>query len=173
MTSAYVATVARFVVLAALHVLVFAHLGEATAWGPYAQAMVYPLVVVLLPVAMPSPLVLLVGFALGTVIDFSLGTYGLHAAALVLTAFVRRLVLGLVEPREGYGVEDSPTRRRYGTTWFARYAAIVLGVHVLTFFAIEAFTLVYLVEILLRALGSFCVSVLLIMVYVLVLDPKR
>ena len=112
---AYLATAIRFVILAALHVLVFAHLGEATAWGPYAQVLLYPLVIVLLPVGTPSVVVLLIAFALGCAIDFPLGTYGLHAAALVLMGFARRLVLGLTEPREGYGVDMSPTRRALGT----------------------------------------------------------
>ena len=144
MSSAYVATAVRFVVLAALHILVFAHLGEATAWGPYVQVVLYPLVILLLPVGTPSVLVLLLAFALGSVIDFSLGTYGLHAAALVLSGFVRRLLLGILEPREGYGVDVSPTRRRFGMTWFARYAALFMLIHLLTLFAVEAFTFVYL-----------------------------
>ena len=173
MSSAYVATAIRFVVLAALHVLVFAHLGEATLWGPYVQVVLYPLVIMLLPVGTPSVLVLLIAFALGSVIDFSLGTYGLHAAALVLTAFLRRLLLGILEPREGYGVDVAPTRRRFGMTWFARYAALFLGIHLLAFFAIEAFSFVYWGEILLRTAGSFCVSLLLILLYVLVFDPRR
>ena len=173
MTSAYLATAVRFGAFAALHVLVFAHLGEATTWGPYVQVVLYPIVILLLPVGMPSALVIVLGFLLGSVIDFSLGTYGLHAAALVLTAFLRRLVLGILEPREGYSVEVSPTRARFGTAWFARYAALLLAIHLVTFFAIEAFTFVYLGEVLLRAAGSFCVSMLLLLLYVLVVDPKR
>ena len=173
MSSAYVATAIRFVILAALHVLVFAHLGEATAWGPYAQVLLYPLVIVLLPVGTPSPVVLVIAFALGCAIDFPLGTYGLHAAALVLVAFLRRLLLGLTEPREGYGVDMSPTRHALGFGWFVRYAALMFGVHALAFFAIEAFTFVYFFEVLLRAVGSFCVSMMLAILYVLVLDPRR
>ena len=173
MSSAYLATAVRFVVLAALHVLVFAHLGEATTWGPYVQVVLYPLAIMLLPVGTPSVLVLLIAFALGSVIDFSLGTYGLHAAALVLSGFARRLLLGLLEPREGYGADVSPTRGRFGTAWFARYAALYLVIHLLAFFAIEAFTFVYWGEILLRTAGSFCVSMLLILLYALVLDPRR
>ena len=173
MSSAYLATAVRFVVLAALHVLVFAHLGEATAWGPYAQVLLYPLVVMLLPVGTPSVVVLAVAFALGCAIDFPLGTYGLHAAALVFVAFVRRLILGLTEPREGYGVDTVPTRRELGTAWFARYTALMIGTHALAFFAIEAFTFVYFFEVLLRAAGSFCVSMVLVLLYALVVDPRR
>lgn len=172
-SNAYLATAIRFVFFAALQVLVFAHIGEGTAWGPYAQVLLYPLVILLLPVGMPSPIVIIIAFLLGLAIDVPLGTYGVHAGALVFTAFVRRAVLGILEPREGYSVEQSPTRAAFGMRWFAGYAALLMGVHLLTYFALEAFTLVYLGEILARAGGSFCVSLILILLYVLVLDPKR
>ncbi len=172
-SNAYVSTTIRFLVLAALQVLVFAHVGEGTVWGRYAQVMLYPLVILLLPVGLPSALVILIGFALGCAIDLALGTYGVHAGALVLTAFARRAALGILEPREGYSVDQSPTRAAFGLQWFTSYAALLMGVHLLTYFALEAFTVLYFVEIVLRAAGSFCVSMLLILLYVLVLDPKQ
>ncbi len=171
-SNAYLSTALRFVLFAALQILVFAHLGEATAWGPYAQVMLYPVVILLLPVQMASVFVLLLAFLLGCVIDFSLGTYGLHASALVLMAFARRLVLGLLEPREGYGIDQSPTRKALGIQWFATYAGLLLAVHLLTFFAVEAFTFVYIVQILARSIGSFCVSMTLMLLYIVVLDPR-
>lgn len=168
----YVATAWRFLGLAALQVLVFSQIGQNTAWGPYAQVMLYPLVILLLPVGMPSMLVLLIAFALGCAIDFPLGTYGIHAAALVLTAFSRRAALGLLQPREGYSVDQSPTRKAFGMRWFAGYAALLMAIHLIAFFAIEAFTLVYFWTILLRALGSWCVSMTLLWLYMLVFDPR-
>ena len=172
-SNAYVSSALRFVVLVALQVLVLAHVGEGTVWGRYAQIILYPLIILLLPVGMPSALVVLIGFVVGTAVDVPLGTYGVHAGALVLTAFARRGVLGILEPREGYTVDQSPTRAALGFQWFATYAAVLMGIHTLTYFALEAFTFVYFVEIVLRALGSFCVSMILILMYVLVLDPKR
>ena len=166
------ATAVRFAVLAALQVLVFARIGAGEAWAPYAQALLYPLTVVMMPVATPTVIVLFVAFALGLAIDVPLGTYGVHAGALVVTAFVRGAALALVEPREGYAVGASPTRRAYGLQWWAGYAAILFGVHCVAFHALEVFTLVYFGEIVLRALGSFCVSMLLALGYVLVFDPK-
>ena len=173
LSNAYVATALRFVVLVALQVLVFAHVGEGTAWGPYAQVLLYPLVILLLPVGLPSIACVVLGFVVGSAVDVPLGTYGVHAGALVATAFARRTVLGVLEPREGYAVEQSPTRAAFGMRWFATYAAVLMGVHCLTYFALETFTLVYLGEILLRALGSFGASMLLVLLYALVLDPKR
>lgn len=166
------AAAVRFVVLAVLQVLVFSRVGAGEAWAPYAQALLYPLTILLLPVATPTVIVLFVAFALGLTIDVPLGTYGVHAGALVSTAFARGAALALTEPREGYAVGASPTRRAYGLQWWAGYAAILFGVHCLAYQALEVFTLVYAGEIFLRAVGSFCVSMLLALAYVLVFDPR-
>lgn len=167
-----VATAVRFAVFAALQTLVLARVGVGEAWGAYAQPLLYPLVILLLPVGTPTVFVLLIAFALGLTVDVSLGTYGMHAAALVLTGFARGLALALLEPREGYAVNASPTRAAFGLRWWAAYGAIMLGVHCLAYFAVEVFTFVFLGEILLRALGSFAVSYALAMLYVLVVNPR-
>ena len=166
------ATALRFGVFAALQVLVLSRVGLGSAWGAYLQPLLYPVVILLLPVGMPTVFVLLIAFALGTAVDVPLGTYGVHAAALLVTAFARGLALALLEPREGYAVGQSPNRATFGWRWFVSYAAILLGVHVLTYFSIEVFTFVFFGEILLRALGSFVVSLALVILYVAVFDPR-
>lgn len=165
-------SLARFVLLALLQVLVLSRVGLGEDWSPYLQPLVYPLVVILLPVGMPTPIVLFVAFALGLSVDIPLGTYGVHAAALVVTAFARGVTLAIVEPREGYATGQSPTRAQFGWRWFLGYAAILMAVHTFTFFAIETFTFVYITQIALRAAGSFGVSMLLILVYMVVFDPR-
>jgi len=168
----YIAASFRFVVLAAVQVLVLSRIGVGEEWARYFQLLLYPLVILLLPVSLPSVIVLLISFVLGMCIDVPLGTLGIHTSALVLTAFARGLVLALLEPREGYQVDHSPTRAQFGFQWFLSYAAMLMGIHCFTFFAVETFTFVYLGEILLRALGSFGVSMILIVLYVIILDPK-
>lgn len=171
--SPYLSTLVRFGLLAALQILVLSRIGVGEAWGAYAQALLYPLVILLLPVGMPTVFVLLLAFVLGMTVDVFLGTYGMHAAALVVTGFARSLVLAILEPREGYAVEQVANRATFGWRWFVSYAAILMGIHTLVFFSIEVFTFVFFGEILLRALGSFIVSMVLILLYMLVLDPKR
>ncbi len=162
----------RFILLAALQVLVLARVGMGEEWALYLQPLLYPLVVLLLPLGMPTPLVLFVAFALGTSVDVPLGTYGVHTGALLVTAFSRGAALAIVEPREGYSIGQSPTRAQFGWRWFLGYAAILMAVHTFTFFAIEVFTFVYFSQIILRALGSFCVSMILVLVYMVVFDPR-
>ncbi|MFK8055256.1 MAG: hypothetical protein AB8F78_03965 [Saprospiraceae bacterium] len=168
----YISTAFRFVVLAALQVLVLSRIGVSEDWGRYLQVLFYPLVILLLPINLPTVIVLIISFALGMCIDVPLGTLGIHTSALVLTGFARSLVLAILEPREGYQVDQSPTKAEFGFQWFISYAAILMGVHCFTFFAVETFTFVFIGEILLRALGSFSVSMILIFLYVIILDPE-
>lgn len=171
-SSPYFSTAIRFIVLAALQVLVLSRVGIGEEWGRYLQALMYPLVILLLPINLPTVVVLIIAFALGMSIDIPLGTLGIHTSALVLTGFARSLVLALLEPREGYQVDHSPTKAEFGYRWFISYAAMLMGLHCFTYFAVETFTFVYLGEILLRALGSFSVSMILLLLYVVIFDPK-
>jgi len=168
----YISTALRFLVLAALQVLVLSRIGLGEAWGRYLQVLLYPLVILLLPINLPTVIVLIISFALGLCIDVPLGSLGVHASALVLTGFARGLVLAILEPREGYQVDQSPTKSQFGLQWFTSYAAILMAVHCFTFFAVETFTFVYIGEILLRAIGSFSISMILIFLYMIILDPK-
>ncbi len=171
--SSYVSTAVRFVVLVLLQTQVLSRIGLEQAWGEYVQALLYPLVILLLPVGMPTVLVLLLAFALGFSVDVLNASYGIHAAAMVFTAFTRSLVLALLEPREGYAVGQIANSATFGLRWFATYAASLLAVHTLVYFSIEVFTFVFLGKILLQALGSFCVSMLLILLYMVVFNPRH
>ncbi len=168
----YISSAIRFVVLVAVQLLVLSRIGAGEEWARYFQVILYPLVIILLPINLPSVIVLLISFALGMSIDIPLGMLGIHSSALVLMGFARGLVLAILEPREGYQVDSSPTKAAFGFRWFISYSAILLAIHCFTLFAVEAFTFVYIGEILLRTLGSFSVSMIMVFLYVLIFNPK-
>ncbi len=170
--SPYISTALRFIVLGAFQVLILSRIGVGEEWGRYLQVLLYPLVIIFLPINLPTVIVLFISFALGMCIDVPMGTLGIHTSALVLTGFARSLVLAILEPREGYQVDHSPTKAEFGFQWFFSYAAILMAIHCFAFFAIETFTFVYIGEILLRAVGSFSVSMILVLLYVIILDPE-
>lgn len=171
--NSYTSSAVRFVVFALIQLLVLSRIGAGEEWARYFQVLLYPLVIILLPINLPSVLVLLISFALGMTIDVPLGMLGIHSSALVLMGFARGLVLALLEPREGYQVDNSPTKAEFGFQWFISYSAILMAIHCFTLFTVEAFTFVYIGEILLRTLGSFGVSMILVILYVLIFNPKR
>lgn len=102
----------------------------------------YIALVVLLPLRARPLWVLVLGFVLGAFVDFFEGTMGLHTAATVLTAWLRRPVMNLTLGKDA--VEDAvgmPSGRSLGGGRFSRYSAAVVFLHSFVFFNLEALTL--------------------------------
>ncbi|MDR2894027.1 MAG: rod shape-determining protein MreD [Alistipes sp.] len=98
--------------------------------------------VVLLPPSARPLGVLLLGLGTGATVDFFEGTIGLHTAATLFTAYVRRwamsVTLGHEALEEGIAM---PSPKVSGSGRFFRYAALIVAIHCVAFFSLEALTL--------------------------------
>jgi rod shape-determining protein MreD len=74
-----------FIVLILLQVLLFNNIQFSGYVNPY----VYIMFILLLPVEMPSWLLLMLSFFTGLIVDLFCGTPGMHSSATVLAGFVR------------------------------------------------------------------------------------
>ena len=90
-----------------------------------------------LPIQLARPWVLLLGFALGFTSDLFYNTGGLHAAACVLTGFVRGAQLRVIRPRDGYDTLDTVSGHRMGWAWWGLATVPLVLVHHLALFWIE------------------------------------
>ena len=115
----------------------------------------------------------LIGFGVGLLIDASYNSPGVHAAACLVTAIIRPLVLAIYEPREGYNVSHSLTINSYGTIWFLKYAGTLLFIHLFVYFTLEIFTPAYTLEIIGRTVATFIFSLFLMMMYMILAQPKK
>jgi hypothetical protein len=111
-------------------------------------------------------------FVLGIAVDMFYDSPGLHASALVLLAYIRKYILKFLEPVDGYSIESTPTIRKYGFNWFLIYSSLLMFIHLFVFFSLEAFSFVYFFDIILKTIFSFIFSQIIIIVYVLILNPK-
>ena len=100
-------------------------------------------------------------------------TWGVHASASVFTAYIRSFVFRIFEPRGGYNINLSPTAKSLGPSWFFQYASAMMFLHLFFYFSVEAFTFVYIVDILLKTMISFIVSMMFLMVFELIFRPKE
>jgi hypothetical protein len=159
--------------LAFAQVLIFKRV--AFHWGDFAfiHFIIYPLFIILLPTKLSRPLVILLGFIIGIFVDLFYDSPGIHASAGVFTAYARGLVLDLLEPYEGYNLNDSPTMETMGISWFMSYSSILLGLHLLYYFSMEAFSFVYIFEILMNTIFSFIASFIILMLFLLIFRPKQ
>ena len=173
MNSAVGIHIFRFAMLLLLQGLILKRISAGWMGYVYFDVLLYPLFIILLPLRTPRPLVMISAFLLGLGVDLFYGTIGLHAAASVLTAYLRAFILSQLEPREGYNVNLSPTKAQLGAPWFFRYASIMLGIHLLAYFSIDAFSPVFFTDIVAKTLYSFIFSMFFISIIVLIFNPKQ
>jgi hypothetical protein len=139
----------------------------------YVHMLIYPLFILLLPLKTPRSLVIALGFLLGIGVDLFYNSPGVHASALVFTAYLRGLILRILAPYEGYNVEDSPTLVTMGFTWYISYIAITMILHIFFYFSVEAFSFVYFTEIALNTLFSYFATFIIILILDLIFRMKH
>ena len=129
----------------------------------YINPYIYILFVLLLPVSMPRYAVVLLGFFIGLVVDIFSNTLGMHAAATTFMAFARPYVVELISSRE-MDKSDYPGLHQYGFQWFLYYTAILVFLHHIFFFYVEAFTFTNFIHTFVRSLLSSIFSIFLIVI---------
>lgn len=163
----------RFIVVLLLQVLVLKPLsgGWMTNYF-YLNILLYPLIIILLPMRTPQIAVLMIGFFLGLMVDMFYDSPGVHASATVATAFLRIWLLAKMEPRDGYQLNVGPSQERFGFSWFARYASIMMIFHLFVYFMVETFALEYIFWILVKTLYTFFWSIIAIFLFTQVWNTK-
>ena len=148
-----------FILLLLLQILLFNNIQFSGYVNPY----VYIMFILLLPIEIPSWILLLISFGTGLIIDFFSGTPGIQASATVLAGFVRPYVLRIISPREGYEPGSDPSLSIYGLRWFLIYASIIVLIHHTLLFYVEVFRFIDFFRTLLRVLLSSIFSIIFIL----------
>ncbi|MEM0994007.1 MAG: rod shape-determining protein MreD [Bacteroidota bacterium] len=169
--SIIITNVVRFFALVLIQILILKQVVIAEGFWNSFRFIIYPLFILLLPFNINRLLLIFLGFLIGLTVDIFYDTPGVHASASTLIAFLRGRVLKILEPKGGYNVNFSPTRNRMGNSWFVPYVSILLFIHLLTYFSMEAFTLVYFVQILQNTFFSFFASFSIIMIFQIIFNP--
>lgn len=104
------------------------------------------------------------GFVLGIFMDMFYDTQGMHAAACVFMAYCRPWVRGIFAPHGGYDLDSYPTVLYMGWGWFLSYGFVLILLHHLLLFYIEAAQFDKFFSTLLRVLLSTISSLLFVVV---------
>jgi hypothetical protein len=160
----------RFVLLWAVQVLVLK--AVAVTASPWLHAYIYPLFIFLLPITTPTPVAVLLAFALGMSIDIFYDSPGVHAGASVFTAWFRTILLGLMEPRTGYSGNQIPSKYYFGMQWFLQFSGVMMAVHLLIYFSLDAFSFVYFFQIIGKTITAFLLSMMFVLIFQQLFDPK-
>ena len=150
-----------FIILILLQVLLFNNIQFSGYVNPY----VYLMFILLLPVEIPSWILLLLSFGTGFIIDLFSGSPGMHASATLLAGFVRPYILTIISPRDGYEGRSEPSILNFGFRWFLTYAVLIVIVHHTALFYLEVFRFTDFFRTLLRVMLSSLFTVIFIMVF--------
>lgn len=150
----------RFILLAALQVLVFNNILLFDLLHPY----VYIFFILLLPVFMPHWLVLMLSFLLGLIVDLFLHTPGIHAGASVLLAFLRRPVFRMFKQPDDLEPGEEPHIPTLDLGQFLLYNGILTLVHHTFLYLVEAFRFGLFGQSLLNALVNTGITLLLLLI---------
>lgn len=94
----------------------------------------------LLPMSLslPMPLMLLIAFVIGFFVDLFYDTIGIHTFACVAIMFLRPKIITILTPLGGYDKIDELTISSMGVRWFITYTTILVLLHTLCVFILEA-----------------------------------
>ena len=124
-----------FILLMVLQVVLFNNIQFSGYVNPY----IYIMFIILLPVEIPSWLLLLLSFGTGMLLDLFSGSPGMHSSATLLAGFVRPYILRIISPRDGYEARSEPSMLNYGLRWFLSYTVLIVLVHHTALFYLEVF----------------------------------
>lgn len=162
----------RFLLLVLIQGLILKRIAFNFGDFGFVHFFIYPILILILPLSTPRALVLVIGFLLGLSVDIFYDSIGVHASAAVFLAYIRPFVLNVLEPYEGYGVNAKPLISSMEFGWFLTYSSILLGLFTFFYFSVEAFSFVYIREILLNSIFSFIASLVLTLLLLFIFNPK-
>ena len=120
----------------------------------YAFCFIYIACILLLPNETSLTWLLLVAFMTGFVVDIFYNTPGMHAAATVLMAYVRPLIVRAQIDVPGLESRIEFSLRELGTGAFFRYVFVLALIHHTALFSIEASSLSLIIPTLVRVGAS-------------------
>lgn len=162
----------RFIIIVLVQVVLLNRINIGGSLN-YFHFFLYPVFILYLPLKLQRFVIILLAFLLGITLDLFYNSPGVHASACLFTAFVRKYVLRLLEPIEGYNKEHDLSIYKMGIIWVASYTAILLLVHLIWYFSLEAFSFIYIKEITLSTIFSFITSYIVIILFLLIFNPKQ
>jgi rod shape-determining protein MreD len=159
----------RFIALLFFQVLILDHI----ELGGYLNPFLYILFIIMLPFETPEWLVLLLGFFLGLVIDMFTDTLGMHTTATVFIAFLRKYILRVLAPRDGYENTFKPTFRQMGLSWFLIYSSLMIVIHHFILFYLEIFRFSDFFTTFIKVIFSSVFTLLLVLITQFIFNTPR
>lgn len=169
MYNTLIRNILRFICLVFAQIMIF----DNIRFGNFVHPCVYVLFVMLLPFDTPKWRLLVDGFLIGMAVDVFNGTPGLNAAATVFMAFLRPYIIKITTRKSDIDENNTPSISEMGLKWFVVYGLLMLIVHNLVFFWLEAFSVKLIGVVLLEVLLSVPVSLFVMILIMYMFKPIK
>lgn len=168
MTRDLIFHIASLAVFVTMQMLIFSQLN----FLEFGFCFVYIGFFLMLPFDMEKLSGLIVAFAVGLIMDIFYQSGGIHIAASVFLMFVRPTLLGLLNPKSGFETGMRMTISQMGWSWYLLYSSILVFLHHLILFSLDAFTFGYIIKVLLYASVSTVFTIATVLAVQMLLFSK-
>jgi rod shape-determining protein MreD len=152
--------IGRYILVMILQVLLFNQLQLWGACHPY----IYILCLLMMPITLPHSVDMIIGAAVGLVMDVFCNSLGVHTAACILLMYVRPYLIGaLVNDKDR--LNEQISLRAIGMEALLKYVVILVVLHHLTVFLLAAWSWAHISFVLLETFVSSVITILLILGY--------
>jgi len=149
--------IGRYVVVMLLQVLLFNQLQFLGICHPY----IYVLCLLMMPITLSHSADMLIGAAVGLVMDICCNSIGIHMASCILLMFVRPYLIGAVV-NDKDRLNEQISLRSLGFEAFLKYVIILVLLHHLAVFLLAAWSWTHIGFVLLETLVSSVITILII-----------
>ena len=125
------------------------------------RPMIFPLIVLLLPMEWKMIWVVLIAYVIGYIMDISLGGAGLYVATLLPLALVRSSLIYIIGRRSIDMSEEKHVLSRFNTWQLMLYIAVALFIHHTLFFFLEALSFSHFGQVVMTILFSLLLSTII------------
>jgi hypothetical protein len=142
--------------------------------GMYFNVLLYPLFILFLPLQMPAPYLVLLGFAVGVSVDAFVPSWGIHASAGAFSGFARGLALLPFAPKGGFSAKDpifAPSQIGWQT--FLQGASLFMVMHLLWYFSFSYFSHLFALEIVKKTAAAWALTMIFVVLYTAMFNPKK
>ena len=150
----------RYILVMILQVLLFDRL---QLWGvchPY----IYVLCLLMMPTTLPHSVDMLIGAAVGFIMDIFCNSLGIHTAACILLMFIRPYLLGgIVSDKDR--LNEQISLHAIGMEALIKYIVILVVIHHLTVFFLAAWSWYHIGFVILETIVSSVITISVIIGY--------
>jgi hypothetical protein len=150
----------RALFIIAVQVLILNEVNIKQVVNPF----LYPLIILMLPFQIGHATLIAIAFVTGLLIDIFTGTLGMHAASLLIVAFLRPGILSILNPKRE-DINDQPDIASQGFQWMTSYILLFTVLHHIAYFIIEIGSFSHFGLTLLRILISIFFSSLIMLIW--------